>query len=63
VQDIYGDVGLELVLPKNRPQDKIMDLFERRQHYIHLVDELRHVLAQRYSYAARIQELVEIVGA
>jgi hypothetical protein len=63
VQDIYGDAGLELVLPKNRPQDKIIDLFERRQHYLQVVGELRHVLARRYSYAARIKELVEIVGA
>jgi hypothetical protein len=63
VQEIYGDAGLELVLPKNRAQDKIMDLLERRQHYVQVVGELRNVLAQRYSYAARIKELVEIVGA
>ena len=62
VQEIYGDAGLELVLPDDRPEEKILDLFERRQHYLQVVRELRHVLAQRYSYAARIKELVEIVG-
>jgi hypothetical protein len=62
VHDIYGDAGLELVLPKTRPQDKIVDFFERPQHYLQVVSELRHVLAQRYSYAARIKELVEIVA-
>jgi hypothetical protein len=63
VQEIYGDAGVELVLPKNGAQDKIMDLLERRQHYVQVVGELRNVLAQRYSYAARIKELIEIVGA
>jgi hypothetical protein len=35
VHDIYGDVGLELVLSKTSPQDKIADFFERPQHYLH----------------------------
>jgi hypothetical protein len=62
VQDVYGDIGLELVLPKTRPQDKISDFFERPQHYLQIVSEVRRVLAQRYSYATRIKELVEIVA-
>jgi hypothetical protein len=62
VSDVYGPAGLELVLPHERPQDKIVDLFERRNHYRDVVSELRHVLNERYSYAARIRELLEIVG-
>jgi hypothetical protein len=62
VLDVYGPAGLELVVPQERPQDKILDLFERRQRYLEVVRELRHVLNQRYSYAARIRELLEIVG-
>jgi hypothetical protein len=62
VSDVYGPAGLELVLPQDRPQDKIVDLFERRQRYLEVVRELRHVLNQRYSYAARVRELLEIVG-
>jgi hypothetical protein len=62
VSDVYGPAGLELVLPQERPQDKIIDLFERRQHYFEVVRDLRHVLNQRYSYTARIRELLEIVG-
>jgi len=61
VSDVYGSTGLELVLPEHQPEEKITDLFERRQHYLQVVCELRHVLAQRYSYAARIKELIEIV--
>jgi hypothetical protein len=63
VSDVYGPAGLELVLPQERPQDKIIDLFERRQHYLEVVHDLRHVLNRRYSYAARIRELIEIIGA
>jgi hypothetical protein len=62
VEDVYGSAGLELVLPQERPQDKIIDLFERRQHYFEVVREVRHVLNQRYSYAARLKELIETVG-
>ena len=62
VQDIYGDTALELVLPKTTPQDKILDFFDRRQHYANVAGELRHALAKRYSYAARIKELIEIIG-
>jgi hypothetical protein len=62
VADVYGPAGLELVLPEYRPEDKIADLFERRPHYLQVVRELRHVLAQRYSYAARIKELLEVLG-
>ena len=62
ISDVYGPVGLELVLPTESPQDKIIDLFERRQHYREVVYELRHVLNQRYSYAARIKDLLEMIG-
>jgi len=62
VEDVYGGAGLELILPQERPEDKIVDLVEHRQHYLEVVRELRHVLNQRYSYAARIRELLAIVG-
>lgn len=62
VSDVYGPAGLELVLPQECGQDKIVDLFDRRQYYLKVVRELRHVLNQRYSYASRIRELVQIVG-
>lgn len=62
VQDVYGPVGLELVLPQDSPQDKIVDLFENRQYYMQVVRELRNVLKERYSYAARVSDLVEMIG-
>src|SRR5215471_13893274 len=63
VEDVYGAAGMELVLPQDHPQDKIMDLFERRAYYVEVVRELRSVLMERYSYAARIRELLEMIGA
>jgi hypothetical protein len=62
ISEVYGSIGLELVLPAQNPQDKIIDLFERRRHYLEVVRELRHALNQRYSYAARIMDLVEMVA-
>jgi hypothetical protein len=61
VSDVYGSAALELVLPNHHPADKIRDLFERPQHYAQVVRELRNVLAQRYSYAARFRELLQIL--
>jgi hypothetical protein len=59
---VYGAAGVELVLPQEHPEDKIIDLFEHRQYYLDVVRELRHVLNERYSYTARIGELLEFVG-
>jgi hypothetical protein len=62
VQDVYGTAGLELVLPPERAQEKILDLFENRSHYLKVVRELRHVLSERYTFSARVRELVEMIG-
>jgi hypothetical protein len=61
VSDVYGPAGLELVLPSDRPQDKIVDLFERRPYYLEVVHEIRRVLRERYSYDVRLGELVDMV--
>ena len=62
VSDVYGPAGLELVLPEQDARAKILDLFERRNYYREVVREIRHTLAERYSYAARVRELVEMFG-
>ena len=62
VQDVYGPVGLELIMPAENPENKILDFLENAAAYREIVLELRHVLNQRYSYAARVRELVEMVG-
>jgi len=63
VREIYGDSGVELVLPEQRPEEKIVDLLHRPAHYVEVVRELRRQLLKRYAYADRLKELVEIAGS
>jgi hypothetical protein len=61
VAEIYGEEALALVLPDDQPEDKILDLISRPDHYAPIVTRIRRRLAQRYSYTTRLHELVEIV--
>jgi glycosyltransferase involved in cell wall biosynthesis len=61
VAEIYGEQALELVLPAERPEDKVLDLLRRPDHYADMVRGIRRRLAERHSVAARLQELVEII--
>jgi hypothetical protein len=61
VREIYGDVAVELVLPDHQPTDKILDIFERPEHYAAVVAEVRRHLAEKHSYAARLRDLIGIV--
>jgi hypothetical protein len=62
VAAIYGEAGLELVLPAQNPHEKILDFFDRPRHYLEVVRSLRDLLGRRYSFQARIRELVNMVG-
>jgi hypothetical protein len=61
VAEIYGERALELVLPAQMPEDKILDLQRRPDHYADIVRGIRRHLAERHSQAARLEELIEIV--
>ena len=61
VAEIYGDRALELVLPVERPRDKILDMQRRPEYYACIVGGIRRHLAERHSQAARLEELIEIV--
>ncbi len=61
VAEIYGRAGLELVLPSERADEKLLDMLERRAHYAAVASDVRRHLAEHHSYAARLAELVEIV--
>jgi hypothetical protein len=61
VAEIYGEPALELVLPSERPEAKILDLLRRPEHYAGIVRSIRRHLAQKHSQMARLQELVEII--
>jgi hypothetical protein len=61
VEEIYGEDALELVLPQESPENKILDIIERPDRYAPIVQRIRRHLAERHSYEARLTELIEIV--
>jgi hypothetical protein len=61
VAEVYGEGACELVLPRERPEDKIADVLRRPQHYAEVVRGIREGLAERHSYRARLLELIDIV--
>jgi len=61
VQQIYGREALELRLPDNDPEEKILDLVRRPQHYGGIVTRMRRQLAEQHSHLARLQRLIEII--
>ncbi len=61
VHEIYGERALELVLGSERPHEKILDILSQPEHYAEIVMEIRRHLAERHSYAVRLQELIDIV--
>jgi hypothetical protein len=61
VLEIYGEAALELVLGEHEPQEQILDIVSRPDHYQDLVREIRGHLREQHSHAARLRELIEIV--
>ena len=61
VKEIYGERALELILPDEQPQEKVLDMVNRPEFYAEIVRGIRRRLAQKHSYATRLQELIEIV--
>lgn len=61
VEEIYGTEAIELVLPTERPQEKILDILRSPERYAGLLKGVRRRLGEKHSYAARIGELIEIV--
>jgi hypothetical protein len=62
VTEIYGERALELVLGEGA-SDRILDVLRRPDYYAEIVREVRRHLAERHSYAVRLQELVRIVAS
>src|SRR5262249_20066456 len=61
VAEIYGERALELVLPAERPEARVLDMLRRPDHYADIVRAVRRHLAQRHSYAVRLRQLINIV--
>lgn len=61
VEEIYGAGGLELALPDDDSQKKVLDLVRRPEYYARVVRSIRQHLAEKHSHAARLRELIDIV--
>ncbi len=61
VEEVYGHDSAELVLPSERPSERILELLLRPDQYAATVMDIRRHLAEKHSYAKRIQELIEII--
>jgi len=61
VSDIYGKAALELVLPDNRPEDKIQDIFDRPGLYAEVTNDIRAHLSNYHTQQARLKQLIEII--
>ena len=60
VREMYGNDAVELVLPEDHADEKISDIMRRPEKYADIVLTIRRHLAARHSYAARLQQLVEL---
>lgn len=60
VREIYGEPALELVLGE-KPQEKIIDVLVRPEHYAQIVRGIRRDFSQRHSPEARLRELIQII--
>jgi hypothetical protein len=61
VQEIYGEQGLELILPEDSPQEKILDIVRDPERYHDVVMGIRLHMAEKHSHAARLRRLIEII--
>lgn len=61
VREIYGERALELVLPCDHAEEKMLDIIERPAYYHDIVYGIRRQLAERHSQQARLKELIDII--
>jgi hypothetical protein len=61
VREVYGDEALELVLPEEHPEEKILDIMRRPYDYADIVMSIRRHLSENHSFVARLQQLIDIV--
>ena len=61
VREIYGGQAVELVLPEEQPEEKILDLISRPEHYTDIVRGIRRHLAEKHSYEVQLRELIVIL--
>ena len=61
VREVYGDRATQLMLGTEKPEDKILDVLSRPDHYADIVRDIRREFGQRHSPEVRLRELIRIV--
>jgi hypothetical protein len=63
VKEIYGEAGLELLLPEQESHQKILDIVTRPTYYAQVLAEVRDHLSRHHSHRARLAELLQVIEA
>ena len=53
--------AVALVLPRDNPHERILELVERPEAYVPVIEGIRRRLRERYSYATQLRRLIEII--
>lgn len=61
VREIYGEAATELVLEDENPDEKILDLLARPEHYAEIVQGIRTEFGRHHSPEARLRQLIDMI--
>jgi hypothetical protein len=61
VKEFYGEAASELVMPQEKPHEKILDMVTRPEYYAAIVAGIRTGLAKKHSYHERIRQLIRFI--
>ena len=61
VREIYGEAATELVLEDENPDEKVLDLLARPEHYAEVVQGIRKEFGRHHSPEARLRQLIEMI--
>jgi len=61
VREIYGEAATELVLEDENPDEKILDLLARPEHYAEVVQGIRKEFGRHHSPEARLRQLIDMI--
>jgi hypothetical protein len=63
VQEVYGEHGHELTLPAQAPEEKLLDLVDRPEHYHQVIMNVRRHMHEQHSHANRLSRLIDIIDS
>ncbi len=61
VRDVFGEEALALRLGEENPEEKLLDVLARPDHYAAIVARIRGEFRERHSPQARLRELIRII--